>query len=410
MGERPVGPGGAIALASQRLTGGAATAPVVASDPAPERAGRKVSYVWGLDLVRFAAAVMVVFFHLSWKLPDPTLSFAAGWIGVEIFFVISGFVIMGSAAGSTVERFAEKRFARLYPAAIACAVINLAVLLPFAELATRYGLVVSATPGAFIASLLLIKGPFVVGALWTLPIELGFYAIIALLIWRGWIGRPVLIAAVLIAWSSLYLVPFCLGQYGILPFPVRSLGYGLLNLSMLRHGCFFGVGILLWVMARPGAGRAAGAILGLGLALCAVEIVARVAELRWLYAYPVDPRTLLIAAIGTFFAAVIAIRVFSRLNEALRPGHAAQAVMRSLGLMTYPLYLMHEGVGGVTFSLLLASGWGQGVALLAGLAAALGASWVVVVALEPWIAPRLTAMVRRIAGRARILIRAGNPA
>jgi exopolysaccharide production protein ExoZ len=57
-----------------------------------------MTYIWGLDLIRFAAALMVVVFHFSWQQPAPQVFFDPGWVGVEIFFVISGFVIMGSAA------------------------------------------------------------------------------------------------------------------------------------------------------------------------------------------------------------------------------------------------------------------------------------------------------------------------
>jgi exopolysaccharide production protein ExoZ len=70
-----------------------------------------MTYVWGLDLIRFAAALMVVVFHFSWQQPDPQVSFSPGWVGVEIFFVISGFVIMGSACKATPVEFLERRFA-----------------------------------------------------------------------------------------------------------------------------------------------------------------------------------------------------------------------------------------------------------------------------------------------------------
>lgn len=367
----------------------------------PHRTTGTSPYVWGLDLIRFAAAVMVVLFHLSWKSNDPDIAFAAGWVGVEIFFVISGFVIMGSASGANVPGFAQKRFARLYPAAIVCAVINVAVLIPFDDLAARYGLVVSATPGSFLASLLLIKGPFLVGALWTLPIELGFYVLMAALIWRGWIRHPSWIGAALILWSGLYLVPFCLSQYGLLPFSVRPLGYGILNLTMLRHGCFFGVGILLWLAAKKRASGRHYVMLALGIALCWVEIAARVVELRAEYAYAVDAATLGGSALATFSVAVIGMWVLSRLNDALRLGSAARLGMRYLGLVTYPLYLLHEGVGGVAFSLLQENGYGHGLALLAGFAFSLAASWVVVIALEPWLKPRLTAIIQEVANRSR---------
>src|SRR4051812_23206228 len=75
------------------------------------------SYVGGLDLIRFFAASLVLMFHLaffSWGSSaglnyrlagaptSPELVFMnAGWVGVEVFFVLSGFVIAQSAKGSS---------------------------------------------------------------------------------------------------------------------------------------------------------------------------------------------------------------------------------------------------------------------------------------------------------------------
>lgn len=365
----------------------------------PERDPRS-SYVWGLDLIRFSAAVMVVFFHLSWKSPDPDIAFTAGWVGVEIFFVISGFVIMGSATDTNVVTFARKRFARLYPTAILCAIINLAVLIPFGGLANQYGLAVSATPSAFIASLVLVKGPFLVGALWTLPIEIWFYALIATLVWRGWVGRADRIASALIVWSSIYLVPFCLSQYGMLPFPVRPLGYGVLNLTMLRHGCFFGVGMLLWWMSKNPREKRSCVMLLLGIVLCWVEIAARAAEVQGAYAYHVNADMLTVGALTTFSIAALGVWAFTSLNDVVRPGGTAVSFMRDhLGLVTYPLYLVHEGVGGVISSVLQAEGFGQGLALSAGLASSLAVSLVVVRILEPWFRPKLMGVLQAIVAK-----------
>jgi exopolysaccharide production protein ExoZ len=244
---------------------------------------------------------------------------------------------------------------------------------------------------------LLIKGPFLVGSLWTLPVEIGFYAIIAALVWRGWVSRPLPIAAALILWSGIYLVPFCLDRYDLLPFSVPSLGYGLLNLTMLRHGCFFGLGILLWSTTQGGVSVGSRAILALGLALCGVEIVARVAELHVDYGHAVDRNRLAIGALATFSVAILGIWLFTRLNGTLRPGARARTVMRYMGLVTYPLYLMHEGVGGVVASLLQDNGCTHGIALLTGLAFSLAASLAVVVSLERWIEPRLPDMARAVA-------------
>src|SRR5229473_4001173 len=79
-----------------------------------------------LDALRGLAAVMVLIFHfeccLVFHLPDgpadPTkLWFHYALMGVELFFVISGFVIlMTLEAAPSIASFAVNRFARLYPA------------------------------------------------------------------------------------------------------------------------------------------------------------------------------------------------------------------------------------------------------------------------------------------------------
>src|SRR5579859_6248198 len=61
-----------------------------------------------------------------------------GYLGVDVFFVISGFVITGSLSRSRDDRFSaffrrffERRVRRLLPALIACVVLTTAVGLPF---------------------------------------------------------------------------------------------------------------------------------------------------------------------------------------------------------------------------------------------------------------------------------------
>ncbi|HZZ13328.1 MAG TPA: acyltransferase [Paraburkholderia sp.] len=359
----------------------------------------KKSHIYWLDAIRFAAAVMVVFFHLSWQQADARIGFDPGWVGVEIFFVISGFVIMGSAINVTPIDFLERRFARLYPAAIACALINYPVIYPFAALASAHDLHVGASLRELLDSMLLLRGPFMVSALWTLPIELGFYVLIVAMLVCKWIARATTLAGVLIVWSGLYIVPFALTEYAIGPLHVLPLGIGLLNLTMLRHGCFFGVGILLWQMLNHTPRIKDWFLLALGMVLGWLEIIARAAEVAPSYARPVDVAALAGAAVTTFSMAVFAIWASVRLNGPLRPGPGVRAILRQIGLMSYPLYLMHEGVGGVAFSLMRRNGYGQGSALLCGLALTLLASLLVVQALEPWLRRRLLKVLHPVLER-----------
>lgn len=193
---------------------------------------------------------MVAVFHLSWHHAAAEITLDAGWVGVEMFFVISGFVIIGSAQGASPVEFVERRFARLYPAAIACALIDFAALRLSGDLAYDYGLSVRSDVASLLRSVLLLMGPFQVSALWTIPIELAFYALVGLLLIGRRLYRIGTVAILLACWSAVYLIPFVLHMYGLAPVRTQSLGYGTLNMTLLRHGCFFSLGILIWLLVN----------------------------------------------------------------------------------------------------------------------------------------------------------------
>ena len=74
-----------------------------------------------LDALRGIAALMVVFFHYTFWRPQAKLGFNLGTTGVELFFMISGFVIFMSLLHiKNSKEFIINRFSRLYPAYWAC--------------------------------------------------------------------------------------------------------------------------------------------------------------------------------------------------------------------------------------------------------------------------------------------------
>ncbi|WP_031083669.1 acyltransferase family protein [Streptomyces sp. NRRL WC-3549] len=182
-----------------------AAAPVPAP-PAPKGAGR----LRALDGLRILAALMVCLYHYAGKngtvaeswgrspgVTFPTLSSFAtyGSLGVQLFFLISGFVICMSSWGRSPGDFFRSRVARLYPAYWAAIVIvtGAAVLLP---------VVVRPLPlDELLVNLTMLQQPMgvdrVLGVCWTLWVEMRFYLLFAVfVVWRGVTYRRVVVFCV----------------------------------------------------------------------------------------------------------------------------------------------------------------------------------------------------------------------
>ena len=157
-----------------------------------------------LNLLRFLAASLVILSHsfaIAWgKKPDPILTYfgsleTGGTLGVLVFFSISGYLITQSfASRHHLESFLLARVLRIYPGLIAATfysalIASFATVVPFAKFVTdpmtRTYLLHNSLgfpteyylPGAFATNPLVGA---VNGALWTLPIEMEMYILVAL--------------------------------------------------------------------------------------------------------------------------------------------------------------------------------------------------------------------------------------
>ncbi|MFE5868053.1 acyltransferase family protein [Streptomyces roseifaciens] len=163
--------------------------------PAPLGEPRGGSRLRALDALRIIAALMVALYHYGGRDGDvsrawgasprhefPTLSsaFAYGCLGVEIFFVISGFVICMSGWGRPLRSFFASRAARLYPAYwAAILLVTVAFALPWVAYKT-------VSFSDTLVNLTMLQQPVgaqrVLGVCWTLWAELRFYALFALFV------------------------------------------------------------------------------------------------------------------------------------------------------------------------------------------------------------------------------------
>lgn len=300
-------------------------------------------YYYHLDILRFLSAFLVMLFHFSFYTPTSETFISNtwfGWIGVQVFFVISGFVICESALVKSPKQFIVSRAMRLYPAALICGTISFLVLYTWK----------GATTLEFLKSILLFpKGPFLTSAYWTLPIEIAFYSFVVILItFTNNIKNFRLFAYSLISLSLIYILLYTAHLQDYLYLPFLDLGYGIKNMSLLRHGVFFGLGILLFLWAKEEYRALDLIYLFLAIFTSFWEITARADEVISKYQASFSYNFELISSNGLlpflWFLGALFFLHFVRIS--IKEGFTVvKKCIRVLGLITYPLYLMHESIG-----------------------------------------------------------------
>jgi peptidoglycan/LPS O-acetylase OafA/YrhL len=165
--------------------------------------------VVSIQYLRGLAAVMVLLNHVMWKVQQRggnTLDgFAIGEAGVDIFFVVSGFIMCHITADRPVPvgAFLAHRAIRILPLYWIVTTVALAIHL------ARPGLVNSSggTTHVLASYLLLpVEGKFLVQAGWTLSYELFFYLVFAAALPAPHRGRW-LVAAALVGLAGLAWLP-----------------------------------------------------------------------------------------------------------------------------------------------------------------------------------------------------------
>lgn len=277
-----------------------------------------------LDGLRGIAAIFVVIYHMG-AIESPSYPFSSAYLAVDLFFVLSGFVLSHAydgalAKGMTLPQFMARRLARLYPAYLFGLILGVAAFFLTAEKVVIDKFAIALTTGLLLipVPIELSKEPPIFpldGPAWSLFLELVVNAAFALFYAR--LGRHALAAILLV--SSLILVILA-GTYGNL-----NLGWDLPNFwgGFPRASFSFFAGILLHRLRPEGFKR-------FGLVLIGIGIIALVLPIPAAEHAKYDLLFILILAPATVAAG-------AGLRLASLPSRLAQIC----GEISYPLYIIH---------------------------------------------------------------------
>lgn len=282
-----------------------------------------------IQYLRALAAMLVLCYHvvLHW-IPDQKPSYVMLSGGVDIFFVISGFVMWGVTDGREggAWDFFSKRLKRIVPLYWLMTTLMLLVLVvhPEATLTSRFDMRHVISSYLFIPAIHPVKGTFepLLFPGWTLNYEMMFYLLFAAALFGPLRWRLALVIAPLALLVSLGLIPH--EPTSLIQFYSNSL---LLEFAM---GCVLGA-----LASRPALERPP---LGLGLTALLLSPVLLVAASR----APDLPRGLAWGAPAVLFVGGWILLERARALPRL-------PMLQFLGDASYSIYLSHVIVLSATF-------------------------------------------------------------
>jgi len=297
-----------------------------------------------LDGLRLAAALSVVAFHFTARRTDAWTTPVAdqapgvfdltkyGLFGVDLFFVISGFVILMTAWQRPIQDFVASRISRLYPAYWTCVLLTALVLL---------------TDGAHwfrssdvLINLTMLQEAFGVqhidGVYWTLWVEMRFYALMAVFILVGITERR------LLAFAVCWPIVAAIAEKTHLDF----LAYVL----VWQHAALFAGGMVIYLIGRNGHSTVRWLSLGFITLMAFATATPEAAERILGTTGAGVPSIAAVVAVFLCFAVVAAVTLTPLRRIAWR-------WLTLAGALTYPLYLVHEQIGWVVIRHTEQFGW-----------------------------------------------------
>lgn len=274
-----------------------------------------------LDLLRFLAALAVLLFHyLHLASPSTGIRVPAaryGYLGVDLFFMISGFVIMMSASQGKVVAFVASRAARLLPAFWTCCTATFLILAVAGDWRGWANYFANMSLVGLVTPIRVMDGSY-----WSLSYELRFYALVALVLAVGQIRR-----------AEPLLGIWLLAAIALTAYPVRFVN----SVVMQDYAAYFIAGATFYFVWSSGLTRWRVVMLAGCLALAEYHALQVAAALQGRDGVPFNS-VVVLAAIAGFFLVLMAVAM-------RKTGALARGNWLAIGALTYPLYLLHQAIG-----------------------------------------------------------------
>ena len=309
-------------------------------------------YIPALDGLRGIAVSLVVFYHCHTKLGGGWLSHFAeyGWAGVNLFFVLSGFLITGIILEGREDahffrNFYARRALRIWPVYVLLLLLNY-ILVPCLLEHNPYHAWQITSPAPWLYYVLFVQNLFAlalpgpIGPTWSLAIEEQFY-----LAWAP-IGRRLSLRHLAIALATVFAVSPAIRacNTGLLT-PTHTL----IHLDGLAIGSLIAVLLRMDIFSRP-AWRKLG-MAGIALGLFGVGLM--------LYRGTAFADTFL--ALG--FGGMLIAALVSEPGSSLYARVLCLWPLKSIGTVSYGLYMTHilifTVIGSFELRMLRYGAWGN---------------------------------------------------
>jgi peptidoglycan/LPS O-acetylase OafA/YrhL len=372
--------------------------------PAPDR-----SYYPGVDQLRAFLAITIALYHFAYgafrgttagapftaglEAPAFGAVFSIADVTVQIFFIISGLVIANTAHSVSAIRFLKGRMVRLYPAVWICAPLTFLAWVAIDPAGMRgYGLLLAKSLTLFPA------GAWIDPPYWTIGVEIMFYAFIGLFVLAVTRRRIEIACLTLLAGSAFFWLAMLATVLTPLEIATFERDLHRWRITPFYYGPHFAIGMLLWLVNKPELRRTAIAGLAVAVALGVLEI-AGTAGLAGRGSAALAGAAADNMARLLFWGLLVVVAILVSRPSATVADKGAWPVTRVAGLMTYPLYLIHFGVGLLVMRQLRLMGLDPWLAILGTMAVVIAFAVLLALRVEPVVAralgQRIDALVAR---------------